>query len=269
LGFEIFCIERSPRSTFLGGVVAFPGGQLDPSDLSEAWGPGTLAGEVPPFPPGDRPLPAPARALAVAACRETLEEAAIVPVTGGPLEHAGALALQGELAAGVALADALRARRLGLDLGALCPFARWVTPEGEPRRYDAFFYLLRLPAGQEGASDRGETTQGFWVAPGELLARFAGGSLSLAPPTLRCVELLARCGSVEHAFALARRQPLAPICPAFVVGADPPALALPGDPAHPVPDRRVEGPSRFVLRDHRFVSEEASGEGTRPGGTTA
>jgi hypothetical protein len=33
-------------------------------------------------------------------------------------------------------------------------------------------------------------------------------------------------------------------------------LALPGDPEHELSERRVEGPTRFVLRDGRFVSED-------------
>ena len=262
-GVDVFCIERSPKSTFLGGVIAFPGGQLDLGDSDEVWG--ELANAAPGFPEGDPPLPAAARTIAVAACRETLEEAALAPVIGGPLDHAAALAVQAELASGVALADALRRRRLGLDLAALRPFARWITPEAEPRRYDAFFFLLRLPEGQEGASDLGETTHGFWASPTEVLARFSDGRLFLAPPTLRCLELLARCASLEAAFALAERQTLLPICPFFLHDAQPPTLVLPGDPAHPIAERRVDGPRRFVLRNERFVSEEPPAESPAPG----
>lgn len=29
-GIEVFCVRRHGRSAFLGGVVAFPGGKLDP-----------------------------------------------------------------------------------------------------------------------------------------------------------------------------------------------------------------------------------------------
>ncbi len=239
----------------MGGVIAFPGGKLDPDDTSEGWL--ELTNEAPAFPEGQPPLPAAARALAVAACRETLEEAAIVPVVGPPLAHPKALALRAELAAGASFEGALRARGRRLDLAALRPFARWITPEAEPRRFDACFFLLRLPEGQAGESDLGETTQGFWAAPSEVLARFAGGQLTLAPPTQRCLELLAgeAEASVEGAFALAGRQTLLPVCPHFVLGADPPTIVLPGDPAHPVAERRVEGPSRFVLRDGRFVSD--------------
>src|SRR6187402_1897212 len=72
-----------------------------------------------------------ARALAIAACRETLEEAGIVPVDGAVADID---ALRAELAAHPdegggpgALAAALARRGLRLTLGALVPFARWVT----------------------------------------------------------------------------------------------------------------------------------------------
>jgi 8-oxo-dGTP pyrophosphatase MutT (NUDIX family) len=258
-GVEVFCIERHPKSSFMGGVVAFPGGKLDPADEAEAWA--ELANEPPgAFPACELPPPASPRTIAVAACRETLEEAALLPVEGGRLAHDDALSLRAELGPGVALGDVLRRRGLRLDLSALRPFARWVTPEAEPRRFDAFFFLLRAPEGQEGASDLGETTRGFWATPGEIIARFAGGELTLAPPTLRCLELLSGAASIDDAFAVAARQSLLPVCPRFVAGeGEPPTLVLPGDPAHPVAERRVEGPSRFVLRDGRFVSEEAPG----------
>ena len=44
-----------------------------------------------------------------------------------------------------AVRDFLRARALLLDLGALYPFARWMTPEAESRRYDARFFIAVAP----------------------------------------------------------------------------------------------------------------------------
>jgi 8-oxo-dGTP pyrophosphatase MutT (NUDIX family) len=257
-GVEVFCIERHPRSSFMGGVVAFPGGKLEPGDAAEAWGELAAPTDAA-FPPGNLPLPADVRTIAVAGCRETLEEAALVPLVGARFGHDDALALRAELAAGAAFADAVRARGLRLDLAALRPFARWVTPEAEPRRYDAFFFLLAAPEGQEGASDLGETTRGFWATPAEVIERFFEGQLALAPPTLRCLELLAGAASLDDAFAIAGRQSLLPICPHFVAGTAPPTLVLPGDPAHPIAERRVDGPRRFVLRAGRFVGEEPPG----------
>lgn len=249
---EIYCVVRHSKSGFLGGVVAFPGGKVDPADGDDAWSRVTTAldprGEA-----FDEP-PAPLRALAIAAAREALEEAAIVPVVGDALDGETALALRAEAEA-TSLRAALEARGLVLDLGRLAPFARWVTPTAESRRFDAVFFLLRAPRGQEGSHDTHETEGGFWGAPTDILARWERGELMLAPPTVRCLELLSPCATVAEAHAVAARQSLLPIEPVFVAD-DGGFLALPGDRAHPVKERRVDGPTRFVLCDGRFVGRD-------------
>jgi 8-oxo-dGTP pyrophosphatase MutT (NUDIX family) len=257
-GLEAFCVLRHPRSSFLGGAVVFPGGKVDAADGDDAWH--GLTEEPHPRSIAFVSASASARTLAIAACRETLEEAGIVPVDGAVTDLD---ALRAEIAAPAdagggpgALADALARRGHALALGALVPFSRWITPAAEPRRFDARFYLLVLPPGQVGKHDDHETTMSFWGRPIDVLDRAARGEIFLAPPTTRALELLADVGDVRGALTLAEEQTLEPICPLFIAS-DPPYLALPGDPSHEVPDRRIGGPTRFVLRDGRFVSEGA------------
>ena len=259
-GLEVFCVLRHARSSFLGGAVVFPGGKVDPADDADAWEAQATAAHprvaamIESLVAGEAPISA--RALAVAACRETLEEARIIPVEG-PLDEPAIEALHAAVTADpTSLAGALASagRRLALD--ALVPWARWVTPEAEQRRFDARFFLLALPPGQSGRHDDHETTMSFWGRPAAVLDRFARGEIFLAPPTTRTLEQLAAVDDVRAAFALAERQSLAPVCPSFVPHEEAPFLALPGDPAHSITERRVAGPTRFVLRDGRFVSEE-------------
>jgi 8-oxo-dGTP pyrophosphatase MutT (NUDIX family) len=260
-GIEVFCVRRHAASAFLGGAVVFPGGKLDDEDSAFA----ERLGATPDF-PALRPQPrasdfadaeasAPsALALAICACRETLEEAAILP-TLPPIDDARARALRAELeaAGGKGFARLLERDGLALRVADLVPFARWITPEAESRRYDTRFFVTALPPGQEGAHDMHETVWGIWAAPAAMLASFERGDVQLAPPTLRSLELLAEARDVDHALAIAAAQPLAPICPLFVAS-DPPMLVLPGDAEHPIREARIAGSTRFVLRDGRFVS---------------
>jgi 8-oxo-dGTP pyrophosphatase MutT (NUDIX family) len=248
---EVFCVLRHQRSTFLGGAVVFPGGKVDPADAADVW----TSRATEPHPRGaemaDQTMSA--RTLAVAACRETLEEGRILPLDQ-PIGDAEVEAIR-LAAAKEGLASVLATRGLRLDLAALIPWARWVTPEAEQRRFDARFFLLELPAGQVGRHDDHETTMSFWASPRNVLDRAERGEIFLAPPTTRTLELLATVRDAKGARALAAEQSLLPICPVFTPAESAPFLALPGDPAHPIRELRVAGPTRFVLRDGRFVSE--------------
>jgi 8-oxo-dGTP pyrophosphatase MutT (NUDIX family) len=257
-GLEVFCVVRNAASKFLGGAVVFPGGKVDGHDASPelAHHARGLPASRDGFASNDEEL----RAFAVAALRESLEEAALLPLAEGALSDDDLRDLRQRLAAGASFASVLDEEGLVVDLSSLHPFARWVTPEAEARRYDTRFFLCRAPAGQAGAHDDGETTASFWATPGDVLARFDRGEIALAPPTHRCLELLAPLANVEAALSFAGRAGLLPICPRLV---EVPhgegttlALVLPGDAEHPVVEARVPGASRYVLRDGKFVPEE-------------
>ncbi|AUX23017.1 NUDIX hydrolase [Sorangium cellulosum] len=260
-GLEVFCVRRHASSSFLGGAVVFPGGKVDAQDGAEVWRDRATEprARVAAFATDAMP----ARALCVAACRETLEEGAILPVDP-PASGDEVDAIGRELAAGAPLDAVLRRRGLKLALAELVPWARWITPAAESRRFDARFFLLPLPPGQVGRHDGRETTMSLWAAPSEVLERAAHGEFFLAPPTSRTLELLSGVADVRSAVALSERQSLLPICPRFVPGdgAAPPYLALPGDPSHEIRERRTAGPTRYVLRDGRFIAEECCAHGS-------
>jgi 8-oxo-dGTP pyrophosphatase MutT (NUDIX family) len=255
---EVFCVERSKKSRFLGGAVVFPGGKLDGADSADAWAALTTEPRTPSRAPTFAKDAAHLRALAMAAARETLEEAALLHVKGGAVTHDEVLALRARLASEPhALRTLLDDRNLLLDLGALHPFARWITPEAEARRFDARFFVAAAPPGQNGAHDEHVTMSSFWATPADVLRRWNAGEVQLAPPTHATLAQLASCANTEDVFALAAVSCLEPVCPKAVAQADGIALVLPGDPEHDVREARVPGPSRYVLRGDKFVPESA------------
>lgn len=240
-------MQRSLESTFMGGAIVFPGGRVEATDAAAHF-----AGHV--VLPTEGPwCDEEGLAARIAACREAVEEVALVPIVGdGDPAH-----LRADLRAGLAASGAK------LDLAALVPLSRWVTPEAEKRRYDARFFVARAPAGQTPRSDDHEAVRVFFAAPTELLADAAAGRIALFPPTHRTLELLARAANVEDALATARAAPaLEAICPRFVLDDGVPTLALPGDPLHEIATPRIAGRSRYVLRDTRWVAEDAPARST-------
>ena len=61
--------------------------------------------------------------------------------------------------------DVLAAEDLVLALDDVRYVAHWITPEGEPKRFDTRFFLARAPEGQAYAHDDGELIGSEWVRP--------------------------------------------------------------------------------------------------------
>jgi 8-oxo-dGTP pyrophosphatase MutT (NUDIX family) len=137
---------------------------------------------------------------------------------------------------------------------ALHPWARWVTPVVEPKRFDARFFLAEMPAGQEARFDEKEVVEQVWLAPADALERHRTTDFRLPPPQLRTLWELARCPTMEAMLAeSARRAPhLDPIMPHFASGdGGAVSLLLPWDRDYPNGWRAdhplAAGPTRFVL----------------------
>lgn len=250
-GFAVFMVKRHHKSGFMAGAYVFPGGTVDAADHGWSRVRGRAPAEAAAL-LGEEDG-AVAIALHVAAIRETFEEAGVLIADGADAaDLAGARA---ELHDGADFAALAEAHALVLRLDHIAPWSRWVTPFIESRRYDARFFLARAPREQEAEHDRIEVTAGEWLTPAAALARFEEGSIQLPPPTLRTIEQLASFASVDEAFAAAAARPAPlPVQPHFVQLGDVPTLTLPGDPEHPIAERRIEGSTRFQLVDGRFRS---------------
>lgn len=193
---QTYLLRRSPSSGFMPGLFVFPGGRVDPADGDEAfWAghsdlrPAALADRL-----GRRQGACAALRAAVAAIRETYEEAGILLASGaegGPAARirADERRRQEGLPAGW-LRYAVEEEGWTLSLSALWPWAHWITPVGMPRRFDTRFFVATVPEGQVGQPDLHETVEGLWIAPHQALRQNMGGKTPLSPPTLVTLHAL-------------------------------------------------------------------------------
>jgi 8-oxo-dGTP pyrophosphatase MutT (NUDIX family) len=212
---QVYLVCRSPKTAFMGGNYVFPGGMLDAEDRNvEAWRP-IFCGADPESPAGlAEGLP-----YAVAAVRETFEEAGVLVAWEGTAGELGGL-LEGRAAGGLPVGWLLReasARGWRFRPEALRPWARWITPVGMKKRFDARFFVAAAPRDQCCSPDGSEVVAGLWITPEEALARNLSGDLPLAPPTLVTLhQLLAYRDPGALLAAVATRGWGAPFAPRFV-----------------------------------------------------
>jgi 8-oxo-dGTP pyrophosphatase MutT (NUDIX family) len=204
---EVFAFRRVPRMAFAAGMLVFPGGAVDAGDAD----PGTPWAGAPPEQDA---------AAVAAAVRETFEECGVLlarDADGRPPDAADLAAgiwqeRRLALAAGsVTLTEVLTRARLTVCATDLRPWARWVTPPFESRRFDTRFYVAALPAGQEARDLGGEGEQAAWLDPRAALAAHQAGELPMLPPTLVCLEDLAAPSDVAGLLATPREpRPVSP-----------------------------------------------------------
>ena len=191
-GREVFWVRRGDGLRFAGGFHAFPGGRVDEEDSRVPVA--GLAGEE--------------AAHVAGACRELFEEAGVLLARGAEKLPPAVRdeARHALLEERISFADLLFREALAIDPSLLSPAGRWVTPEPFPVRFDARFYLARLPAGQEASVWPGELSGGEFVSTGRALASWARGDALLHPPNWWGISAVDRAAPPE-ALALLRDPP--------------------------------------------------------------
>ncbi|MGH3233682.1 MAG: NUDIX hydrolase [Streptosporangiaceae bacterium] len=233
-GVEAFLLRRTAELEFAPGAYVFPGGSVDARDADENAGwagpsPADFGGllDVPP----DR-----ARALVCAAIRETFEESGVLLAGPSPADlfsDSATLARDRHalLTGQTTLGEMLSRRRLVLRADLLTPWARWITPEASPRRFDTWFFAAALPPGQtataapEGHADPGESESGTWLRPAAALEAAQAGQITLLPPT--AVTLGELAGHHDVAGILSCRPAVTPRLPKVIVEDGRARLAMP------------------------------------------
>jgi 8-oxo-dGTP pyrophosphatase MutT (NUDIX family) len=208
-GLLVYLLRRVSSMSFAPGAYVFPGGSVDPRDADLAvewagpspteWGAALGSGE------------SIARELVSAAVRETFEEsgvllagpdeATIVPDTSGDDWEADRQAL---LDRSSSLAEMLGRRALVLRGDLLRPWAHWITPIIEPRRFDTRFFVAALSEGQRTRDVSSESDHAMWVRPDDAVAAARRGEMPMLPPTLVTLTELAEYTSVAAVLGASR-----------------------------------------------------------------
>jgi 8-oxo-dGTP pyrophosphatase MutT (NUDIX family) len=205
-GLDVFMIRRRGSMAFAGGMHVFPGGGVDPADLV---GRDAEAG------------------LVFAAIRETFEECGVLLCDGSVADAAALERDRRALVEHRLTFDSVCAKHnLTPAPECLRPWAHWITPDFEPRRYDTRFFVALAPAGQTTRDVGGESDASDWVTPAKALAASARGEWLLLPPTEHTLRELAGFPNAAVAFAAAKGRDLRPWRTAIDFGADPPRFVF-------------------------------------------
>lgn len=216
--FEVLLVRRHENVRFMGGAHVFPGGSVDPEDQL-ATASDLVVRLAPAIARMDGIPPAQAIAHHVAAARELFEESGV-----------------------------------RVEAGELTPFARWITPEFQPKRFDTWFFVGVAAAGQTAAHDGVENSDSAWLDPAEAIALGRRDDISLPPPTWTTLRKLASFAGVDDVVSWARETRIIGVKPAVIEREDDRLLMLPGDPLNPAPEGfEVPPETRFLVKNGKFT----------------
>ncbi|MEO8329712.1 MAG: NUDIX domain-containing protein [Candidatus Nanopelagicales bacterium] len=164
-GLEVWLQQRAATLAFAAGMYAFPGGAVDAEDHDVVLPDSLLVHHATVW---SDVAATDAAAHLAAAVRETYEECGVA-----------------------------------LDPLGVVPWARWITPPGQSRRFDARFYIAGCPADQEPQALTGEVAHGKWFGLRRAVDTHAAGALPMWPPTISTLQDLLPFDDVAAAMAAA------------------------------------------------------------------
>jgi 8-oxo-dGTP pyrophosphatase MutT (NUDIX family) len=185
-------MHRPWGSDFAPGAYVFPGGTVHSDDA-------TWEDEI--------------RAAAI---RELFEEIGILLARRGRnfAREKDCELVRSRVEGGASFGTALRELGLEPAFDRLVMFTRWVTPAQLRRRFDARFFLARLPSGQSVHPQPDEVADWMWISPERALA---DPKVTLVYATRVVLESVATGENVSALFARARRMREIPIVEPRVV----------------------------------------------------
>jgi 8-oxo-dGTP pyrophosphatase MutT (NUDIX family) len=183
---ELLLMRRPRGADFAPGAYVFPGGSVHPQDSE--W--------------GDE--------IAASAVRELFEEMGILLAQsrGRPAGDGDCVRVRSLVAGGMTFGEALRECELIPALDELVLLARWVTPAQMRKRFDARFFVARVPDGQVVHPQEGEVTDWLWIAPS---AALSDPRLTLVYATRKVLESVVADEAADALMSRARGQREVPV----------------------------------------------------------
>jgi 8-oxo-dGTP pyrophosphatase MutT (NUDIX family) len=130
---------------------------------------------------------------------------------------------------------------LALEPAEFVPFAHWVPPPVQPKRFATWFFVARASDG-DVVVDGGEMDDHAWLHPHEVLARRDRGEVDLAPPTWVTLHDVGQHGTVDDVLRAAAAQASVPHYETHWTGVEGGAVALwHGDAGYATSDPLVDG----------------------------
>lgn len=168
-GLEAFVQHRVSTMDFAAGMVVFPGGRVDPADSTGHAYPTDL-------------LESHAGQWRLSSIAE--------PGPGSATSKAGTV-----LAA--AIREVQEEAGLSLEPDELRPWANWITPVDQPKRFDTYFYIAKPALDAQPRHQTTEAWQSLWMPVEGILAAEAEGRLKLMPPTYHLLREISGFASLE------------------------------------------------------------------------
>jgi len=224
------------------GAYAFPGGRVERADR---WDGAAPVGGLDLARASARLLdvtpPEAAAAFWIAALREAFEETGLLlayRANGTPFVPATDDAPRFAAHRARCRADAgafplvLAAEGLTLATDRMAYWARWITPEERPLRYDARFFVAAAPPSVPLEPDGRETMACRWSRPAGALEQHRAGAITLPVPVREILRSVAGQTDVATLHRNAEDREIHPVRPRIVREGGAERILLPGDPGY-------------------------------------
>jgi 8-oxo-dGTP pyrophosphatase MutT (NUDIX family) len=157
---------------------------------------------------------------------------------------------------------------VGVSPECLVLFARWVTPEELPKRFDAWFFAA--PADTDRVQvDGDEIHEHCWIPPEEALAAQRAGRLEIPPPTFVTLNHLVGYRTPADALNALARRPCEAFLPRLHLIPEGACSLYAGDVGYETGDLDAPGPRhRLWIVDGGWRYERTPSHGVIPGTAT-